>query len=147
MLKGSCLCADIRHELDSPLGPIGICHCSRCRKSSGTAFAVNATIDKAGFRLVAGAASLARFASLPGVTRIFCRRCSSSIYSRRDSAPNALRLRLRLGTLNTPITERPAFHFFVDAKAEWDLIHDDLPQSPERPQDPGALAPGRRSTP
>ena len=45
------------------------------------------------------------------------------------------------------ITERPAFHFFVDAKVEWDLIHDDLPQSPERPQDPGALAPGRRSTP
>ena len=89
MLKGGCLCGDIRHELDSPLGPIGICHCSRCRKSSGTAFAVNATIDKAGFRLVAGAASLAQFASLPGVTRIFCRRRGSPIYSRRDSAPDA----------------------------------------------------------
>lgn len=145
MLKGSCLCGDVRYELDAPLGMIGICHCSRCRKSSGTAYAVNATVDQAGFRLVAGAASLAEFASLPGVTRFFCRRCGSPLYSRRDSTPDALRL--RLGTLDTPIAERPAFHFFVASMAEWDFIHDDLPRSPERPQDPAALAPGRRTTP
>ena len=145
MLKGSCLCGAIRYELDAPLGQIGICHCQRCRKASGTAYGVNATVDEAGFRLLAGAASLTHFAGPIGVTRSFCRHCGSPLYSRRDSMPNALRL--RLGSLDTAIEERPLFHFFTDSKAQWDDIHDDLPQHPERPQDPRALAPGRRETP
>lgn len=145
MLKGSCLCGAIRYELDAPLGQIGICHCQRCRKASGTAYGVNATVDAAGFRLIAGADSLTHFAGPIGVTRSFCRHCGSPLYSGRDSMPNALRL--RLGSLDTPIEERPQFHFFTDSKAEWDEICDHLPQHPERPQDPRALAPGSRETP
>ena len=144
MLKGSCLCNTIQYELDAPLGQIGICHCRRCRKASGTAYGVNATVEEAGFRLVAGADSLTHFAGPSGVTRSFCRHCGSPLYSRRDSMPGALRL--RLGSLDTPIAERPLFHFFTGSKAEWDQIHDDLPQHKERPHDPQALAPGQRTT-
>ncbi len=142
MLKGSCLCGNIRYEVDTPLGTIGVCHCRRCRKASGSAFGVNAGVEKSAFRLTAGTDSLASFDAGTGVTRMFCRNCGSPVYSIRNSAPDVLRL--RLGTVDTPIEERPALHFFTASKAEWDGIHDDLPQYAERALDPRAMLPGRK---
>ncbi|MBL8381915.1 MAG: GFA family protein [Burkholderiales bacterium] len=139
MLEGSCLCGAIRFEVDAPLGTIGICHCRRCRKASGSAFGVNASIDAAGFRLLAGADALAAYAAPTGLTRSFCRHCGAPVYSRRESMPGILRL--RLGLLDTPIAARPAFHFFTDSKAEWDAICDSLPQYGERPDDPALMGP------
>jgi hypothetical protein len=38
-----------------------------------------------------------------------------------------------MGTLDTPVDIRPSGHIFVGSKAEWDVIHDDLPQFEELP--------------
>ena len=142
MLKGSCLCGNIRYEVDAPLGMIGICHGRRCRKASGSAYGVNAGVEKSGFRLTAGADSFASFDAGTGVTRKFCRNCGSPLYSVRDSMPDALRL--RVGTLDTPIEERPALHIFTGSKAEWDDIDNALPQYEARALDPAAMLPGRK---
>jgi hypothetical protein len=37
-------------------------------------------------------------------------------------------VRLRIGTLESPIANRPVAHIFATSKAEWDTICDDLPQ-------------------
>jgi len=37
-------------------------------------------------------------------------------------------LRLRLGTLDTPITATPSYHIYCDSKAEWWTIDDDVTQ-------------------
>lgn len=37
-------------------------------------------------------------------------------------------LRLRLGTLDTPVGKQPAAHIWVSGKADWDVISDDVPQ-------------------
>ncbi|MCY0964602.1 GFA family protein [Parathalassolituus penaei] len=131
MLKGSCLCGAVQYELDGELGPMVMCHCQRCRKANGAAYAVNAPINSAEFRWVSGETALAEFESSPGVLRVFCQRCASPLISRRVSQPELFRL--RLGTLDTPIDARPTAHIFVGSKAEWDEIHDDLPQYTERP--------------
>ena len=130
MLKGSCLCGAVRYELDK-LGPIVMCHCSRCRKANGSAFATNSPIDRRSFRLVAGAEALKEFESSPGVFRVFCGTCATPLYSRRPALPEVLRL--RIGSLDTPIDSRPSMHIYVGSKAEWEAIHDDLPQHAELP--------------
>jgi hypothetical protein len=61
---------------------------------------------------------------------MFCAHCGSPIISRRDSFPDVVRL--RLGTLDTPVTA-PSAHIFVASKAAWWEIRDQLPQHPERP--------------
>ena len=38
MLRGGCLCGQIRYEIVGPVGEALYCHCSMCRKSHGTAF-------------------------------------------------------------------------------------------------------------
>ena len=42
MLTGSCLCGGVRYAIDGELGAVTNCHCSLCRKMSGSAFASGA---------------------------------------------------------------------------------------------------------
>jgi len=128
-VKGSCLCGNIKYEYSGILGPVALCHCAQCRKSSGTGFAANSQVDKSCFNIVAGENFIKEFESSSGKYRAFCRNCGSPIYSRRDSIPD--KIRIRLGTLDSEIDEKPSFHIFVSSKAHWDTISDDLPKYPE----------------
>lgn len=128
MHKGSCLCGGIAYELDAPLTQIGMCHCAMCRKSSGTAFATNAPVPADKFHITRGAELLSRYESSPGKQRVFCRVCASPIYSESGNKPGVVRI--RIGLLDTAVGRRPDYHFFVDAKADWYEVADDLPQYP-----------------
>ena len=107
------------------------CHCKRCRKANGTAFATNAPIQKADFKIVQGEHLLKKFASTPTTVRCFCGECASPIISIKTETPETYRL--RIGTLDTPLEHKPTMHIFTAYKAEWDTICDGLPQYDERP--------------
>lgn len=125
---GSCLCGGIRFRIEDPLEPIQICHCSQCRKAQGAPFAANMPVAASAFQLLDGKALLAEFESSPGKTRVFCRRCGSPLYSRRDSLPGVLRV--RAGLLDEPVDARPVAHFHTASKCSWWPIDDDLPRFP-----------------
>jgi len=125
VLKGSCLCGTVKYEIRGELGGSVYCHCSRCRKASGSAFASNAAVAAAEFVFTAGETALTTF-STAGVHRIFCSHCGSPIITRRDAFPGSVRV--RLGTLDTPLAAGPQMHVFVGSKADWYEIHDGLPQ-------------------
>jgi hypothetical protein len=131
MHKGSCLCGAVNYEVRGELGPITLCHCSRCRKAGGSAFAAVSPINAADLHIVAGNQLLGEFKAESGLRRFFCKGCGSPIYSKRDSAPDLVRL--RIGTLDTPFSGKPSAHIFTASKAEWFDIHDDAPQYVERP--------------
>lgn len=69
--------------------------------------------------------------SVNGVHRVFCRECGSPIISRRDAMPDFVRV--RLGTVDSPLAQSPSAHIYVGSKADWFEIHDELPQHPELP--------------
>lgn len=131
MLKGSCLCNAIQYEIEGELGPTMMCHCSKCRKANGSAYAINAAVKTDQFHFVKGQELVSEFESTPGVFRSFCKQCGSPLLSRRPSQPDIVRL--RIGTLDTPVDVKPLAHIFVGSKASWDEIHDDIPQYDERP--------------
>lgn len=128
---GSCLCGAIRYEVRGEIGDVVQCHCQRCRKANGTAFATNAPIKKSDFQLVQGEQFLKSYQSTATTQRCFCSECGSPIMSIKTDTPEFYRL--RIGTLDTPLVQKPSMHIFVDSKAEWDVICDQLPQYPERP--------------
>ena len=128
---GSCLCGAIRYEIYGEIGEVIQCHCKRCRKANGTAFATNAPIQKADFKIVQGEHLLKKFASTPTTARCFCSECASPIISIKAETPDTYRL--RIGTLDTPLEYKPVMHIFTAYKAEWDTICDGLPQYGERP--------------
>ena len=132
--KGGCLCGKVRFEISGAVENIVYCHCSRCRKAQGSAFATNGNVDVDKFSFITGEQEMTGYESTPGQTKYFCRHCSSPIISKSITAPD--KVRVRLGVIESDISERPAAHIFVSSKADWEAINDDLPQyeayEPER---------------
>src|SRR4026209_1539591 len=127
MLSGSCLCGGVKYELDGELSTVTNCHCSLCRKMSGSAFSSGATISAVSFRFVAGEELLKEWDSSPGNHRVFCGRCGSPLIKKKDKDPE--HLRFRPGTLDSD----PGVKIFEDAqvitKAPWVDIKEGLPQA------------------
>ncbi len=123
---GSCLCGGVRYELTAELGPIEVCYCQMCRKASGGPLATNAPVSSAAFHLNAGGELLAAHESSPGEQRFFCGRCGSPIYSRRSARPEVVRI--RVGTINEPLSVRPVASYHTGSKCNWWEIHDALPR-------------------
>ena len=123
MLTGGCLCGGVRYEIAGALGPVILCHCSQCRRASGSAFAANASVRADAFRLLVGTELVREFEATPGKFRAFCGRCGSPVYARMDAWPGLRRV--RLGTLDGDPGARPQAHLHVASKAPWDALADD----------------------
>ena len=126
MLTGSCLCESVRFELRGRLGPLRYCHCSRCRRATGSAFSANSRVRAQDFEISTGRSLVSEYEMSPGVYRAFCSRCGSQLYARIDSEPEAIRI--RLGTFNDDPGVEPVAHVWVASKASWFEITDQLPQ-------------------
>lgn len=135
MYTGKCLCGEIEVQINGGIEDIIHCHCSLCRKNSGTAYATNGFIYSADFTIVKGKDSLSTYAFKPGRNRHFCSKCGSPVYSSNEQDPS--RYRIRLGILDTDISERPISHNFVSSKANWEDLDADLPRN-------DAFEPGRK---
>ena len=131
MIKGSCLCGEVQYQIQQELGPIIYCHCKRCRKSSGSAFVTSTEVLRANFNITHGSDFVKKYANPGAVDRFFCSHCGSQLFSERAATP--LTMRVRLGTIDDPITEKVQQHIFVGSKAEWHDIADQAPQYQERP--------------
>lgn len=125
MYYGKCLCGQVEIKIDGGITDIIHCHCSLCRKNSGSAFATNGFVNASDFEITAGENSLSSFSFKPGRNRHFCLNCGSPVYSSNDQDP--ARYRLRLGILDSDITERPISHNFVTSKANWEEFDVKLP--------------------
>jgi hypothetical protein len=81
--------------------------------------------------LLSGADTLREFESSPGKRRVFCSRCGSPIYAYLDATMEILRI--RLGSLDTPLERHARAHTFISDKASWEEIDafSRLPQFPE----------------
>lgn len=126
MYTGGCLCGAVRFEITGPIRDIVYCHCSQCRKAQGSAFATNGIVMASDFKLLSGADALAAYESSPGQTKHFCKTCGSPIMSKTVSRPE--QVRVRIGTIDSDIAERPIAHIFATSKANWEDITGDLPQ-------------------
>ena len=103
--------------------------CSQCRKVQGSAFATNGNVDKENFRFVSGENELTGYEANSDQTKYFCKHCGSPIMSVKKSEPDVVRI--RLGTIESDITERPEAHIFVASKANWEEICGDIPKYDE----------------
>jgi len=126
-LAGTCLCGTVQYEVADEFLYAANCHCSNCRRATGSAFKPFAGIERDKVAITKGKDSLMIFGDENGSdTR--CKRCGSFLYSLvRDGAF----IHIAMGTLVDDPTIRPTKHIFVGSKAAWFAITDDLPQYEE----------------
>ena len=81
VVSGGCLCRSVEFEADLPFLKFIRCHCSRCRKATGSAYAANAYVLPQALRWRFGETEVVRF-DLPDARSFstsFCRRCGSPL--------------------------------------------------------------------
>ncbi|WP_434362168.1 GFA family protein [Parasalinivibrio latis] len=126
MYKGSCLCGSIQFTIKGGVTDIIHCHCSLCRKASGSTYATNGFIKAEDFSLTDSDNTLTFYEGSEGKRKYFCKKCGAPIYSANAQSPE--RYRLRLGALDSDISERPISHNFVTSKANWEDLDAELPR-------------------
>ena len=125
MTTGSCACGEVRYEIATPFIEMHHCHCSRCRKTHGAAFATFTSTRADGVRVTKGAESLREFQSSPVVRRRFCGACGGHLFF--DATPFPDLVWVAAGTLDGEPGIRPGAHAFVASRAAWYAPSDSLP--------------------
>lgn len=129
MHQGKCLCGKVKFQIAQKITDIVICHCSECRRAQGTAFATNGNVENKNFIFLSGEDNLTEFRENKNKSRFFCKSCGAPIMAKLKQKPEYTRI--RLGTITTEVNEPIEKHIFLNSKANWDNICDDIPQHKE----------------
>lgn len=128
---GGCLCGAVRFALHGRLPPVGMCHCSLCRRVSGVGATAVLNVRAERFTWLAGEDHWREFRTPSGWGSFFCPTCGSPTPHRMSDGERVL---VPAGTLDADPGPRVAGHIFVGSKASWDVIGDDAPQFDEWPE-------------
>lgn len=125
-LTGSCLCGAIRYRASGRLLFFNHCHCSRCRKSTGTGHASNILMKPAEVEWLQGETELRhhRLADAKRFSTSFCAECGSPmprVYAETSVAV------VPAGSLDADPGIRPERHIFVGSRAGWSCPEGALP--------------------
>ena len=129
-LRGSCLCGAVQYEIPDELLYAAYCHCSECRRFSGSAFSALGGIAKAQLQIKTGKDKIKYFLKTEASNLAFCEVCGSSLFTEK---PLKGLVHLRLGTLMDSPSLTPQVHVLVGSKAPWFEITDNLPQFEDLP--------------
>jgi hypothetical protein len=113
----------VTFEVELPFRRANHCHCSRCRKHSGTFGLTQGRVPRSQFRLVSGDELVRVFTPEGGKAKAFCGRCGSSLFG--GDWPGGQEISVRLGSLDDDPKIRPQYHTFVGSRAPWDELPDD----------------------
>ena len=126
-LAGKCLCGAVHYAVADEFAYAANCHCSNCRRTTGSAFKPFAGIGRDRLRITKGADNLMMVGEATA-NDTHCNLCGSLLYSVvREGAF----VHVAMGSLVDDPTIRPRMHIFVGSKAPWFTITDDLPQYQE----------------
>jgi len=134
ILSGKCFCGAVVYTVPDAFQYAMNCHCSNCRRTTGSAFKPFAGIERDKLIVTQGEIRLMIFGDA-NANDTHCRLCGSLLYS---VVRNGGFVHVAMGTLLDAPAIRPSAHIFVGSKAPWFAITDSLPQHEEFP--PGTSA-------
>lgn len=116
-IAGSCLCGAVSFSAQRKIDVIYHCHCSLCRKQSGTASNAATLINAAEFLWQQGQSSIVTYKKETGFTSSFCATCGSPV-------PNFVGqtnyVWIPLGLLNDDIYPKTTLHLCMSSKSLWE---------------------------
>jgi hypothetical protein len=123
--SGSCLCGEIRFEIDGKFERFYLCHCEHCRKDSGSAHAANLFSSSAALTWLSGEDKVRQF-NLPSTrhSRSFCSTCGSALPIMQMEGKLLV---VPAGSLNSEVPIKPNAHLFGTSRASWDDALEKVP--------------------
>lgn len=113
---GSCLCGARRYEIAGDLDGVWMCHCSLCRKATGSTGNAILIVPKDRFRWLAGADHGITYALRETYTVTRCKTCGTPLPAEEDTT----NVYVTAGTLDEPLGAGVKVHLFCASRADWD---------------------------
>jgi hypothetical protein len=132
ILKGSCLCGAVRYEVTGEPIRFYHCHCSRCRKVTGTGHASNLFLQPAALTWLSGEELVNAF-KVPEAKRFtnsFCTHCGSRLPRQAKDSDMVM---IPAGSLDGAAPIRPQARIFSESRASWSCADGEMPVYPEFP--------------
>ena len=131
--EGACLCGRVRYRIVGEILGFQYCHCSRCRRFTGSAHAANLFVRPDDLEWLAGGEDVGSYMleGEPNFPTGFCRTCGSSMPSLSSTGRYWV---VPAGALETDPGERPARNIFWGSRAPWLVETSDLPRHDEMPE-------------
>jgi hypothetical protein len=129
MAKGECNCGAVAFEIAAELSGVFVCHCSICRRLTGSNGIAVVVVDNEAFRWVRGEEHIATWKKSKGDWQAwFCRICGSPLPGANDER----RTFIPAGLISEGGESlRVVHHIWVASKAVWDEIGSSGRQHPE----------------
>ena len=132
ILYGSCLCGAVRYEVTGEPKRFYHCHCSRCRKVTGTGHASNMFVQPGALKWLSGEEQVRTF-KVPEAQRFsnnFCATCGSRVPRQAKDTDIVL---IPAGSLDVAAPIGPQARIFFGSRASWSCTDDNIPVYPELP--------------
>ncbi len=129
--KGECLCGSCRYVIKAEKpNAMYLCHCSRCRKETGTIHGANVFFNNAQLLWEKGQDNVTHF-MLEGTRkeRAFCKICGSPL-PRKEGSSSVV---LPAGTVDDDTFLEPTAHIYYASRSSWEDKVGDLKRFDELP--------------
>ena len=124
LVRGHCLCGDVRWETDGAQNWAGYCHCESCRRNCAAPVTAFFGVPNGHWRWIGALPAV--YPSSPGVERLFCPRCGTPVAYRTEELPDETHF--YAAGLDDPRAYRPEIHYHADEALPWLTIADALPR-------------------
>lgn len=118
-VRGACLCGKVTFELTGPFNEFHLCHCSQCRRSTGSAHASNIFTSPDRLKWLSGEDLVKRYVPEEEgvIAKSFCTHCGSLVPYR--SLKKKDRLIVPAGSLLDRPRIEPDDNIFWADRADW----------------------------
>lgn len=126
-MHGRCACGSLRYAMTRAPMTVHCCHCTACQRETGSAFAVNAVIERDAIVVESGELAVTTWPTESGRPHDIhrCVSCGSVLWS--DYGRRQTMVFLRVGTLDAPGQLPPDVHIFTRSKLPWVALPPDRP--------------------
>jgi hypothetical protein len=126
--QGGCLCGAIRYQVAGEPVRTSICHCTQCRRQTGSALPAFAIFPERAFRLERGVP--AGFAASARAVRQFCPSCGSPLFWREHGGAE---VEIFLGSFDEPASlPAPSRQIWTVHRLAWVATVAGIPAWPEQ---------------
>ena len=126
VFRGSCLCGAVRYEIAADVLRFYHCHCSRCRKATGTGHASNLIVRPSSVSWLSGEELISEY-KVPEAERFtnrFCGLCGSRV---PRIGPDGSIGVIPAGSLDHDIDLKPDGRIFEGSRMSWTCDNTELP--------------------
>jgi hypothetical protein len=118
--EGGCLCGAVRYRVAGDPRLAGVCHCTFCKRGTGSAFRVAAYFTEAAVEFISGARKTYEYRSDESkrwAKLEFCPTCGTTVTGTAEWVPG-MRM-ITVGTLDDPNWIKPTRHVWTRSALHW----------------------------